>query len=59
MKLYEILMDLWTLLVGNTPPDYIIKAFNWLSLLLLLLIFLSPFLVLFLVARMLRGSRYE
>lgn len=59
MKLYEILIDIWDLLVGTIPPDYIIKLFNWISAVLMLLILFSPFLVIILILRMFKRSRYD
>lgn len=59
MKLYEILLDIWDLLVGTIPPDYILKAFNWVSVILMLLILFSPILVIIFIIRMFKGSRYD
>lgn len=54
--MYDLLVDLWVLVVGSTLPDYISKAFYWFSFSFLILTILLPLIVVIVLYKLIRGA---
>ena len=63
MKLYDLLINLWTDVIGDVP-DYIDVAFNWMCFAIMMIIILLPLIAVVVMIAILsrafsRGKRYD
>lgn len=60
MNLFELFDTVWTTLIGESMPDYIIEAVNWFGFAFIILLMLSPVWVTWVVANIWsKAGRYD